>query len=232
MNPLWNGLWKENADKSSVLEAATISIESAADRSFFLIESGGERIRLRCRHGASCRSLFSLQPAHGIARSGAAYNLNAKGTELQIRTWRLVADGSRPTDIDTYMRSAPGAGFPGTWRKVHSKEAPTTWRISVHEDRMTLATTDGEVKISFSLKEANTPQGACMAFGPGRTNCYTVLGPSKFLERSLRQGILVAQSVGTLSPDGLSMTEEHTDSPSEAKPIHIVYDRVSPSAPH
>ena len=144
----------------------------------------------------------------------------------------MVPDGSRPTDTDIYVRSGQGTGFSGTWRKVRSREAPTTWRISVHEGRMILATTDGAVNTSFSLNEANTPQGVYVSLGLERGNRYTVVGPLKFLEEELRQGRFVAQGTGTLSPNGQTMTEDHTDSGPEANPIHIVYDRISSSPLH
>ena len=95
---------------------------------------------------------------------------------------------------------------------------------------MTLASTDGAVNTSFSLNEANTPQGVYVSLGPDRGNRYTILGPLKFLEQELRQGRVVAQGTGTLSPNGQTMTEDHPDSGLEANPIHIVYDRISLSA--
>lgn len=61
-------------------------------------------------------------------------------------------------------------------------------RISVHNGRMTLATTDGVVNTSFSLNEASTPHGVCVSLGPERGNRYTILGPLKFLEHKIRQG--------------------------------------------
>ena len=209
-----------------------ISLESTADHSFLLIRPDGRSTRLECDHRPSCRHLSSKPVTRGTARSGTSYKLNAQGSELEVDTWRIVKDGSRPVDRDTYVRAAPGAGFAGTWRKVHSREAPTIWRISVGKHRMTFATADGEVNFSFSLQDARMPQGACVVLSLERLNCYTILGPLQFLERSFRQGTFVAQSVGTLSRDGLSMTEEHTEAASTAKPIHIVYDRVSPSSPH
>ena len=42
-------------------------------------------------------------------------------------------------------------------------------------------------------------------------NEYKLLGPSKFPERTLAQGKVSARSVGMLSDDGQTMTEDHTE---------------------
>jgi hypothetical protein len=158
-------------------------------------------------------------------RSGIEYKLKVKGTELRVETWRVVPNGARLTDTDTYVRSAPGTGFAGTWRKVRSEEAPTTYRITVRKDRMTFTIPNGELYLDFSLFQASAPRGAIVPRGPGRVNRYKVLDAFRILEENLLDDHVVAQSVITLSPDGKTMTEDHTDAGPQANPLHIVYDR-------
>lgn len=179
MSRFWTGVWREDADKSSIFVPSTISIVQAADMAYFLAESGGGRTLLDCTRGVPCDSLSVSPLANGrIAQSGIDYELSANCTELSVSTWRVVPDGTRLTDTDLYVRSTPGTGLAGSWRKVRSIEAPTTYRISVHQGRMTIAIPNGELHIEFSLGEANSPQGAYVSFGPGRGNRYKVLGPS------------------------------------------------------
>ncbi len=228
MSRFWTGVWREDADKSSIFVPSTMSIVQAADMAYFLAEPGGGRTRLDCTHGVPCDFLAEMPLADGrIPQSGIDYKLSASHTELSVETWRVVPDGTRLMDTDLYVRLTPGTGLAGSWRKVRSIEAPTTYRISVHRGRMTIAIPNGELHIEFSLREANSPQGAYVPFGPARGNRYKVLGPSQLLERSLRQGKVVAQGVITISPDGQTMTEDHTDAGSQANPLHIVYDRRS-----
>jgi hypothetical protein len=226
MNPLWAGLWKEDAGKSSIFVPSTLAIEPAGDRAYSLVETGGGRTRLVCINTGPCHHISAVLPAQShIGRFGIEYQLQATGTELKVETWRVVPDGMRLTDTDTYVRATLGTGFAGTWRKVHSEEAPTTYRITVYHNRMTFMIPNGELYISFSLSEASTPRGAIVSRGPGRANRYKVLDPSKILEENLRHDHVFAQSIITLSPDGKTMTEDHADAGPQANPLHIVYDR-------
>ncbi len=224
----WTGVWREDAGKSSIFVPSTMLIMQAADMAYFLAEPGGGRTRLDCTHGVPCDSLSVSPLADGrLAKSGIDYKLSANGAELSVETWRVVPDGTRLTDADLYVRSTPGTGLAGSWRKVRSIEAPTTYRISVHQSRMTINIPNGELHIEFSLREANSPQGTYVSFGRGRGNRYKILGPSQLLEQSLRRGKVVAQGVITISADGQTMTEDHTDVGPQANPLHIVYDRRS-----
>jgi hypothetical protein len=90
---------------------------------------------------------------------------------------------------------------------------------------MTIAVANGELHFTFSLSEANSPQGAYISFGPGQGNRYKILGPSQLLEESIRRGQVIASGVITVSADGRTMTEDHTDAGPQSHTVHIVYDK-------
>lgn len=230
VSPAWVGTWTENPEKSTIFIPGTLTVERGRGGAYSFVELDGRRTPLACtpkptsRH--SCLYLTSPQPAgEGGRKAGVEYKVNPQSTELEVDSWRIVPDGSRLTDTDHYSRSTPGTGFAGRWCKTRSTEAPTIYRVSLEGDRMTFSVPNGELNISFSVMEAQTARGAYVSLSSGRGNKYKLLGPSKLLEQSVVRGKVVAQSHIAVSPDGQTMTEDHTDTGASPNPLHIVYDR-------
>lgn len=237
LSSLWNGTWTEDTTRSSIFVPGLLWISRVKGHGTYLVSQDGERRVVQCvpaEHSRATGTCAKLVPAEGTTiptpmgsvRAGIVYKISADGKELVVQHWRIVPDGTRLTDNDIYRRRLVNVDVTGRWHKVHSSEAPTTYRLTVKGSYLTIALPDGEFTLVAKLDGSPTPfRGASIpATSPARDG-YTVIGPFKLLETNYRDKEVVAHSRITLSADGKTLTERHTQVGSSQHTVEIVFRR-------